>query len=79
MVGGPGQIEALGDLGAPTGLGDELHLGLEEVHVQPKHPVQLAQGLELGGRVVAGVAHALAHHGPVLLLDVAVVVLAVGP
>ena len=59
LVRGPGQIEALGDLGALTGLGDQLHLGLEEVHVQPEHPVQLTKGLELGGCVVAGVTPTL--------------------
>jgi hypothetical protein len=47
-----GGVEALSHLGALARLCDELHLGLEEVHVQTQVPVELAQDLELGGGVV---------------------------
>jgi len=59
-------------------LGEELHLRLEVVHVEAQHLAEAVQDGELLTRVIARPADRAPHHRPVPLLDVAVVVLAVG-
>lgn len=56
---------------------DQLHRGLEEVDVETQQSVDPVQGFE--GRLgrIAVVDDYAAHHGPVLLLHVAAVVLLV--
>ena len=78
LVGGLGLIVAFRDLGTVPLLLDQHHDRLEEVEIQAQ---RLIEGIEGGtGRraLVAVVADHLAHGGPVLLLDVGLVVLVVG-
>ena len=58
---------------------DQLRRWLEVVHVQPQHRVQLVERFKLGRCVVLAVTDRRSHDGVVLLLDEAVVVLAVRP
>ena len=77
-VRGTGAVVAPGELRASSDLLDQSHLGLEEVHVQPQVSIELCEHIELGRGVVAQVADLLANDREVLLLDEAVVVLALG-
>jgi hypothetical protein len=72
-------VDAAG-AGADPFFSEELHRGLEEVHHQPPvAAVQLVEGRD-GARIVDSLpSHQAADMGPVLLLDVGVVVLLVGP
>jgi len=57
----------------------ELERGLKEVDVQARRPAQFGE-LAVGALArEAVIAHELPHHGAILLLDVALVVLPVRP
>src|SRR6202171_2648824 len=76
----PGRIVAAPDAGAHPLLAEEFHGGQEQVLEEPQ--LAAVEGVDRGLRsrgVVAHVAQELAYVGPVLLLDVGVVVLLVGP
>ena len=79
LVGRRRPIVALVHLGAATLLGEQLHRGQEEVHVEAQVGVDRGDQVTLGFGVVAPVAGLAAHDAPVLLLDEAGVVLLVGP
>ena len=69
-----GPVVALGHTGTLSGLGDQLLLGQEQVHLLGDQRPELVQQREFAGGVVAVVADAAAHDRPVLLLDMGLVV-----
>jgi len=74
-----GIIEALEAGADPDGL-DQAHRGLKEVHPEAQLvAVEVVHGLQGLRGIVAVPAQELAHMGPVLLLNVGIVVLLVGP
>ena len=76
---GQRRVVALADEGALPSLLGELERRLEEVHEQPHRPVEPRQGFGRGEPLEPPVAHHPPHDGAVLLLDVGLVVLAIGP
>ena len=72
---GGGLVVFLDDLGSVAMLGFELQAGQEVVAERVVEGPYLVQRVHFGGSVVAVVADQFADSGPVLLLDVAAVVL----
>jgi len=73
-----GRVVAAPEAGADPLLADELHRGLDQVLKQPQLLAVQGVNRRLGrGAVIADVAQELADVGPVLLLDVRVIVLLV--
>jgi hypothetical protein len=72
-------VVATGELASVPDLFSELHDRLEVVGVQAEKLIEHPQELELPGPVVAVVADRAANDGIVFLLDIAVVVLVIGP
>lgn len=65
--------------GAFAVFGEQFLLWGKEIELQAKQCVELVEQLEFGRGVVAVIPDRLAHHRPVLLLDVAAVVLVARP
>ena len=72
-------VVAFDDLGADTFAADQLLLGAQQVREVVVEVPDLVEELELGGGVETEVADEASDVGPVLLLDVAAVVLVAGP
>jgi hypothetical protein len=73
-----GPIMVFRDLGPVALLLDEHHDWLEEVEVEPQGHVEGMEGGTGGRALIAVIADHLPHGGPVLLLDVGLVVFLVG-
>jgi hypothetical protein len=78
-VGSLGLVVTTGELASVPDLFSELHDRLEVIGVQAENLIEHPQELELPRRVVAVVADCAANDGIVFLLDIAVVVLVIGP
>ena len=74
-----GTIVAAGDASAVAGLRHEPLHGLKEIRVEAQQAIHAGQLRVGGARHVAVVAHERPDDGPILLLDVGAVVLAVRP
>lgn len=72
------RIVATREMAAAADFLAQLHARLEEVGVEPQELIELVEQLDLVGLIVAIIAHGGADDGVVLLLDEAVVVLAIG-
>src|SRR6185312_9058446 len=79
LVGGLGAVVAFADFGADAGFGLQFLLGGDQVDQRGQYGPDPVEQLDLAGGVVAPVADGAAGDVPVLLLDVAAVVLVLRP
>ena len=74
-----GCVIALRHPGAVPGLLHQLERGLKEIHKEPHAAIEPRQFGGRGNARVSAIAHHTSHDGAVLLLDMGLVILAIGP